>query len=272
MKAFDIPVHGGLLHAVSDSSGPPVVMLHGGALTHRSWRHQLSDLGKDFHVVAPDARGHGDSSTPTAPFRHADDLSAALEALELGPSVLIGLSMGASTALDVAVERPGLVAGLVLIGAGVGAHPDEFHDPWMHQIFAEWNEALQQQDPALWAEALLKVAVGAGRQDSEVEPALLEELRGMALHTIAHHAGPGMVAPTVSDAARAHLEKLDAPVLAVHGAEDSPDHHRMASEVARAVPNGREVTIPGTAHYPPLEQPHAFNSAVRQWLESIGFG
>ncbi len=51
-------------------SGPPLVFLHGGALDHRMWDRQIEPLSRGHRVTALDARGHGASSTPTAPFRH----------------------------------------------------------------------------------------------------------------------------------------------------------------------------------------------------------
>lgn len=272
MNAFDIPVPDGVVHGIDEGEGNAVVMLHGGALNHGSWRHQAAELRASHRVIALDARGHGDSSTPRTPFRHADDVITVLESLDTGPAIVMGLSMGASTAIDVAVERPDLVAALVLVGAGVGAHPEEFQDPFMHSVLADWARAQAEQDPVLWTDAFLRVTVGAGRDASEVDGHALEELRAMVLHTLGHHIDAHAVGPTVTDHAREHLAELGMPVLAVHGAADSPDHHRMAAEVARSVRHGREVTIPDAGHHPTLERPDAFNAAVRAWLEENGLG
>lgn len=75
-------------------TGDPVILLHGGFLDHRMWDEQIPVLESRYRVVAPDARGHGASANASRPFRHADDLAALLFHLDIGPAVIVGLSMG----------------------------------------------------------------------------------------------------------------------------------------------------------------------------------
>ncbi|HEX8713969.1 MAG TPA: alpha/beta hydrolase, partial [Solirubrobacteraceae bacterium] len=112
--------------------GTPVVLLHGLTATRRYVVMGARGLERSGHlVVAYDARGHG-RSTP-APERSAygyellaDDLEAVLDALELPRAVLAGASMGAHTAVRLALTRPERVAGLVLITPGVDPlHPHD---------------------------------------------------------------------------------------------------------------------------------------------------
>ena len=85
-----VPVDNGHLRYREAGGGPPVVLLHGGALDLRSWDDQLGPLSADHRVITPDARGHGGSSSATAPYRHCDDLAALLRALDTGPVTLVG--------------------------------------------------------------------------------------------------------------------------------------------------------------------------------------
>lgn len=109
------------LHVVEAGEGPVVVLLHGLTATHRYVVMGSRTLPRTGHrVIAYDARGHG-ASAP-APRRGAygyehlaGDLLALLDARGVERAVLAGSSMGAHTALRVALERPGRVAGLVLI-------------------------------------------------------------------------------------------------------------------------------------------------------------
>jgi 3-oxoadipate enol-lactonase len=101
--------------------GPAVVLLHGLTATRRYVVMGSRALERSGHrVVAYDARGHG-RSTP-APDRGsygyellADDLEAVLDGLGLARAILAGASMGAHTAVRLAMTRPERVAGLVLI-------------------------------------------------------------------------------------------------------------------------------------------------------------
>jgi len=109
------------LSADESGDGIPVVLLHGLTATRRYVVMGSRALERSSHlVVAYDARGHG-RSTP-APDRRAygyelltADLESVLDALQLERAVLVGASMGAHTALALALARPERVAGLVLV-------------------------------------------------------------------------------------------------------------------------------------------------------------
>ncbi|OBF34025.1 peroxidase [Mycobacterium sp. ACS1612] len=102
------------------SSGPSVLLLHGGGQNRFSWKNTgqiLADYG--FHVVALDSRGHGDSDrSPDATYT-VDALAAdTLVVLEqiAGPVILIGASMGGMTGILVAdAAGPAKVTKLVLV-------------------------------------------------------------------------------------------------------------------------------------------------------------
>jgi pimeloyl-ACP methyl ester carboxylesterase len=103
-------------------SGTPVVLLHGLTATHRYVVMGSKALERSGHeVLSYDARGHGASDpAPEGPeaytYAHlADDLVRTLDEAGLERAVLAGASMGAHTALRVALEHPERVAGLVVI-------------------------------------------------------------------------------------------------------------------------------------------------------------
>jgi pimeloyl-ACP methyl ester carboxylesterase len=250
-------------------TGAPVVLLHGGGLDHRMWTDQLTVLAADHRVLAVDARGHGWSSTPTGPFRHGDDLAVLLAALDLAPATLVGVSMGASTALDVALEYPHLARAVVVVGAGTGE--PEFHDPFVLEVFAEQVRAAQAQDRAGWVEASLRLGFGPGRTLAEVDPVVVGRCREMLETTLARHIGPtGPVLPTPVTRSWERLPGIDVPVLAVVGDLDSSDHNGMAARVARSVPDGRLATVAGAAHYPNLERPAEFDRVLAEFLSETG--
>ncbi len=242
-------------------TGPPVVLLHGGALDHRLWEPQIPELARNHRVVAPDLRGHGRSPTPTVPFRHADDVAALLRALDTGPATLVGISLGARTAVDVALEASELVAGLVVSGAGAGE--PEFRDPATRALLARWAAAEQARDREAWTATFLQLGFGPGRALADVDPDVLARVRAMADDTIDHHVPAGVpVAPVAVPDAVARARGLEVPVLAIIGLLDAPDHRRLARELAETVRDGRVVEIPGAGHYPNLERPREFTDAL----------
>jgi 3-oxoadipate enol-lactonase len=108
------------LHVEVAGDGPPVVLLHGLTASHRYVVMGSRHLERAGHrVLSYDARGHG-ASDPAADGAYgyeqlADDLVAVLAEHDLPRVVLVGASMGAHTAIRVALRRPELVSGLVVV-------------------------------------------------------------------------------------------------------------------------------------------------------------
>jgi pimeloyl-ACP methyl ester carboxylesterase len=106
--------------AAGDPQAPAVVLLHGGGQTRHSWDGALRALvGRGYHVINVDARGHGDSDWS----EHgnysvdvlADDLRRIIDTLP-NPPALVGASMGGMTALLTVAREPGVIArALVLV-------------------------------------------------------------------------------------------------------------------------------------------------------------
>jgi 3-oxoadipate enol-lactonase len=119
--ALSVEADGVTLSGERAGEGVPVVLLHGLTATRRYVVMGSRSLERSGHlVVSYDARGHGRSAPAPEPDAYgyellASDLEAVLDALELPRAVLAGASMGAHTALRLALTKPERVAGLVLI-------------------------------------------------------------------------------------------------------------------------------------------------------------
>ena len=120
-ESLTIDAHGVLLAGERGGEGTPIVLLHGLTATRRYVVMGSRALQRSGHrVIAYDARGHGSSAPAPDPSAYgyeqlADDLEAALDALQIERAVLAGASMGAHTALHLALTRPQRVAALALI-------------------------------------------------------------------------------------------------------------------------------------------------------------
>ncbi len=107
-------------------SGRPLVILHGLLGSLANWRGVARALADRFRVVSLDARNHG-RSPHAAEHSYAvmaADTAAAIEDLGLGPSTIIGHSMGGKTAMTLALTRPDLVERLVVLDIAPREYPE----------------------------------------------------------------------------------------------------------------------------------------------------
>lgn len=103
-------------HEWGRADGAIVLMLHGLTSSGDSWRHVGQVLGERFRVIAPDARGHGESEW-TREYSYAamtDDVAGLMDELGILAAIVVGHSMGAVTAYNLAAEQPDRVRLLVL--------------------------------------------------------------------------------------------------------------------------------------------------------------
>ena len=106
------------LHDYGDPSAPTIVLLHGLTEAGTTWPDAVAHWASDWHLVAPDQRGHG-SSPRFTPDQLTDQLATyrddAITLLEqTGPAIVIGHSLGGRVATATALARPDLVRALVL--------------------------------------------------------------------------------------------------------------------------------------------------------------
>lgn len=104
-------------YAEVPSAGPPLVMLHRTSYRWQGMATLFPELAPDWHIYAPDLRGHGGSGRAPGRYRlsdYADDVVTFLEESVPEPAVLFGHSMGGIVEIVVAARMPALVRGLIV--------------------------------------------------------------------------------------------------------------------------------------------------------------
>ena len=149
--------------AGSGGEKPPLLLLHGYTDSARVWARMAHDLEDQYDVIFPDARGHGQTAGPVSNMNIdllARDAAALLRALGLGQSFLYGHSMGAMTALAVAVNEPDRVRAAVLEDP-----PFRLPDPYVTS--PEEAQELQQmaRDDLAFQQRTLEERLAQGRAE-----------------------------------------------------------------------------------------------------------
>ncbi len=236
-------------------TGRDVVMLHGWTLDHRNWQTQLP-MADHLRLIMPDRRGFGSSTAPPDLAREWQDIDRLAGD---DPFVLVGLSQGASVALDFARRRPDRLAALVLVGAplhGLVPH-DDADDVIPRGRYARLVAADQLATmKAEWAAHPLVA----------VEPAASTLLRAML---DCYDGRDLIVEPSTITLSRADIAALAMPVLAIAGAKDTGWRRRVAQFIAATAPMGNLVVIDGAGHLCNLDNPAAFNAFLSDFLAVI---
>ncbi len=219
--------------------GIPLVLLHGGVVDSRFFEKNVGALASRFHVFAPDARGHGHTPDVDGAFSYgllAQDLIEFLETVVGGPAHLVGHSMGAVTALMVALGRPDLVRRLVSI-SGL------FHNGGLL--------ATGRIDVA-------KLVAERGARYGEVSPDGEEHFR-VVVEKVAKMGAwePMMSLSEVSTVtSRTLVMVADDDIIAAE--------HTLA--LYRAIGDSELAVVPGTSHPLLREKPDVCNSILVQFL------
>ena len=115
-----------------DPGSPPLVMMHGIGLCAQVWNANARDLARDYHVIVPDLRGHGDTDKPGSGYTFLDlgaDAAAIIGALGLERPFGVGHSAGGMALLLADSSHPGILGQVALLDTRVGGSPMEMLSP-----------------------------------------------------------------------------------------------------------------------------------------------
>jgi pimeloyl-ACP methyl ester carboxylesterase len=259
-----IHVENGELAYEIRGAGDPVILLHGGILDARMWDAEMTALEARYTAIRYDARGHGESSTPTERFKHYEDLRALMTTLGLPRASVVGLSGGGRIAVDFALTYPDLVDNLVLVAAGLSSMT--MTDPFVVEHNRKLEEAGAAGDLAAAIECVLRMWVdGPRRAPEDVDQEVRRLCQELYTHTITHH---GLSGFTLMDELRAieRTGELTPRTLTLVGELDASDIHDVADQIDREARDSRKLVVPGVAHMINLERPAEFSRILLDFL------
>ena len=257
---------GPTLHYVRRGSGEPMLLIQGMSGNHLSWGEPfLTDLERDFELVAYDHRGVGHSSAVTDPFTIADladDAAALLDALGWETAHVVGISMGGMVAQELALRHPQRLRSLTLGCTYCGGSGSALAS---NEVASKLAEAMMSgdRDRAIATSYEVNVSPGYGADQSAY--ATFYEM-ATALPT------PVPVIMLQAQAVYAHdtldrLGEIGAPTLVIHGTLDEMLPYPNAVLISSRIPDAELVTLEGVGHMFWWEQPERSAEAIRGLVE-----
>ncbi len=222
------------------------MFIHGAGRTPASWGPQLARFEGALAVALP---GHPDGAPLRGTAAMADWVIAEMEGVP-GPLVMVGHSLGGAVALQVALARPDLAAGLVLVSTGARLPvPDDAIERIDLDFEAECARMVEQSwlhhEPDLIRRGTNSViAMGPESLRADYVSAREHDLRG-------------------------RLGDLGAPALVVSGEEDPLVPTWLSEELADELPDSSLAVIAGTAHVPQLERPDTIDLLIAAFLARL---
>jgi pimeloyl-ACP methyl ester carboxylesterase len=244
-----VNVHGTDLYYEVHGRGEPLILLHNGLGSTKSFTKQVPEFSESFMVVTYDRRGYGRSTHMTALKEgwleeSVDELSCFLDKIKVDRAHLCGICVGGAIALLFAVKNPSrvdriTVAGTCCFGEAetsqkalkIYPHPDDLPHDWLHELAEHHGET--------YGKDLYRVFYQAIREENGY-PFKEYDLRPIP-------------------------PKVKSPVLVIYGNKDNLFDREQAFTMHRSLRKTRLRIIPSCGHLPNEEKPEDFNR------ETLGF-
>lgn len=241
-------------------AGAPVVMSHALGLDGRLWDGLAAALASGHEVLRHDHRGHGGSAVPAGPYTMddlVDDAARVIREWGRGPVVFIGLSMGGMVGQGLAIRHPELVKALVLANT-TAQYPEAGR-----AVMAQRIQKVEAGGLGAIADSVIERYFDAPFRASQ--PEAVQRCREVLLRT--DPAGYAACCHAVAGVDwLERLHEIRCPTLVIAGAQDVGTPVAMAQQIAGRIPGAALEVIDGAAHLSVLEQPAAFEAAVRRLL------
>lgn len=259
IKSVDLPTGVTLRYAEhGDSSGTPVLLLHGLSDSWYSFELLMQHLPSAVRALALTQRGHGDSSRPENDYRYADfvaDAAAFLDALDVHVAVVVGHSLGGAIAQRFAIDHPGRTSALCLVAAfhslanseaaqQVAGVVEQMEDPIDQDFVREFQRStIIRPVPEAFFETVV--------QESMKLPARVWK----------------RVVACMRDDFSSELHKITAPTFLVWGDQDGfVPRSDQAAQLA-AIADSQLKVYDGTGHAVHWEQPEQFAKDLVNFIQ-----
>ena len=251
-KSGYAPTNGVEVYYAVYGAGSPIVLLHGGLMSGSSFGPIIGTLAEKHQVITIDLQAHGHTLPFDRPMTFeamADDVAGVIEYLKLGKTAVLGYSLGATTALRLAIQHPNLVSRLVHVSA-----PYNFAEGW-HDYNLQGMRGMSSALAEGMMQSPMYTMYTAEAPDAENFPILLDKIGDMMRAGFDYSA---------------EVKQLKVPTMLVYGDWDAVriSHAAKFFELlggglqdagwdGSAMNQNRLAIIPGLTHYTMVSPPLA---------------
>ena len=240
--------------------GRALLFVHGVGTSGELWAEDLAALSDDCRLVVYDRRGYGASGdSPRDWEAHCDDAIALIEALGAAPVVLVGYSGGSIVALDLALRRPELVAGVVLLDPAFNVK--RCLTPRLVRTLLSAKALERLRGPRAGAARWMRYVGSYPDGGSAFDRASPERRERLLSNSEAIFADLGSGGGEHIDESR--LAEIGVPVTIVDAALSPLFLRRSCRRLRRLMPQARSVTLERSGHHIGLDSPDELREILR---------
>lgn len=261
-----------------EASAPAVVLLHGLRGFSGTWRTLAASLARDYHLIALDQRGRGDSDWDPHYNYYTDaylaDLEGAVDQLALSSFALLGHSMGGTTSYVYASRHPERIAALIIEDIapgsstrGRGAERIVAEMATLPESFGSWGEARhywRDQRPGISEAALEQRLVENLREDPDGKIAWRYDARGIRETRMNPDSNRIVDLWPV-------IDRIDVPTLVIRGERSDFCPGETVDQMCKRNAHIAQVSVPDASHYVHDDAPTQFADHVRGFLIHCGW-
>ena len=247
-------------------NGPAVVFLHGVGGASGVWQDQLETFAPDYRAIAWDMPGYGDSppleNPDFASLAHA--LARLLDHLELQKPHIVGHSLGGMVAQEFMALYPDRASSLVLSATSpaFGKPDGDFQKKFVAARLGTLDAGGSMADVAA------EVVTGMFGDAADARGI---DIARKCMSRVSPDTYRAMIKCLVTFDRRASLADIKVPCLVLAGGNDTSAPAAMMERMAERIPGADYVCLAGLGHLANLENPIAFNSAVRHFFDSLDY-
>lgn len=242
--------------------GEPLLFIHGLGSSSRDWELQLDFFAQNYKLILVDVRGHGRSGKPPGPYSiplFAEDIKKFLQALQVGPAHILGISLGGMIAFQLGISYPDLIKSLVIVNSTPELVARTLKDRlgiWQRLLIVRFlgmrkmGEVLGDRflpDPE--QAELRKIFIEHWAENDK--PAYLEAMKAV-------------IGWSVTD----RLGEIRCPTLVI-GSDGDYFPTAEKENYVKLIPGAELLIIENSRHALPAEKPAEFNLAVKEFLTRV---
>ncbi|MCB8940230.1 MAG: alpha/beta fold hydrolase [Ardenticatenaceae bacterium] len=251
------------LYYEEQGAGEPLLLLHGLGSNGRSWEYQVEPFARQYRVIVPDVRGHGRSAKPTGPYsvsQFANDIFNLLDHLQIDRFHLVGLSMGGMIGFQMAVDRPERLKSMTIVNSGPELIPRGLKEKW---------QILQRRLITRFVSMAKIGEIIGGKLFPEPHQAAYKSQFIEQMSNNDPEAYKAATNALLGWSVSNKLARIQCPILVISA---DMDYTPVAFKEAyvRQLPTARLQVIENSRHATPIDQPEVFNTAVLQFLHTVG--